>query len=98
LISGLIRVTPDQLSGVATRLRGGSEGIESTLGRLAADVSPLGTDWAGVAQARFTQLWQQWQTSSRQLQQALSDIALLMQGAAADYAANEQSVAARFGR
>ena len=52
----------------------------------------------GVAQARFTQLWQQWQNSSRQLQQALSDIAVLMQGAAADYAANEQSVAARFGR
>jgi WXG100 family type VII secretion target len=96
--NGLIRVTPDQLSGVAVRLRGGSEGIDSTLARLAADVSPLGTDWAGVAQTRFQQLWQQWQTSSRQLQQALSDIALLMQGAAADYAANEQSVASRFGR
>jgi WXG100 family type VII secretion target len=96
--NGLIRVTPDQLSGVAGRLRGGSDGIEATLGRLAADVAPLGADWAGVAQARFQQLWQQWQTASRQLQQALSDISLLMQGAAADYAANEQAVAARFGR
>ncbi len=96
--TGLIRVTPDQLAGVAGRLRGGADGIESTLGRLAADVAPLGTDWAGAAQARFTQLWQQWQNSSHQLQQALSDIAVLMQGAAADYAANEQSVAARFGR
>lgn len=98
MTTGLIRVTPDQLSGVATRLRGGADGIDSTLGQLAADVAPLGSDWAGLAQVRFGQLWQQWQTSSRQLQQALSDIATLMQGAAADYAANEQSVAARFGR
>jgi WXG100 family type VII secretion target len=96
--TGLIRVTPDQLSAVATRLRGGADGIDGTLAQLAADVAPLGSDWAGVAQARFSQLWLQWQTSSRQLQQALSDIATLMQGAAADYAANEQAVASRFGR
>ena len=95
---GLIRVTPDQLGGVAGRLRAGAAGIDSTLGQLAADVAPLGSDWAGPAQARFLELWEQWRTSSRQLQQALSDIATLMQGAAADYAANEQSVAARFGR
>jgi WXG100 family type VII secretion target len=96
--TGLIRVTPDQLSSVAARLRGGSAGIEGTLSQLAGDVAPLGADWAGLAQVRFQQLWDQWQTSSRQLQQALSDIAVLMQGAAADYAANEQAVASRFGR
>jgi WXG100 family type VII secretion target len=96
--TALIKVSPDQLSAVAARLRGGADGIDATLGRLAADVAPLGGDWAGVAQARFAQLWEQWQTSSRQLQQALSDIAVLMQGASADYAANERSVAARFGR
>ena len=79
-------------------MRGGADGIDGTLAQLAADVAPLGGDWAGMAQARFSQLWQQWQSSSRQLQQALSDIASLMQGAAADYAANEQSVASRFGR
>ena len=96
--AGLIRVTPDQLSGVATRLRAGADGIDGTLSQLGADVAPLGSDWAGAAQVRFSQLWQQWQTSSRQLQQALSDIAALMQGAAGDYAANEQAVASRFGR
>jgi len=96
--NGLIRVTPDQLAGVAGRLRGGASGIDGTLSQLAADVAPLGTDWAGPAQSRFLQLWEQWRTSSRQLQQALSDIAVLMQGAAADYTANEQAVAARFGR
>jgi WXG100 family type VII secretion target len=98
LSAGLIRVTPDQLAAVGVRLRTGSAGIESTLGQLASAVAPLGSDWAGLAQVRFQQLWEQWQSSSRGLQQALSDLATLMQGAAADYAANEQAVAGRFGR
>ena len=96
--AGLIKVSPEQLAGVATQLRGGATSIEGTLGQLASNVAPLGADWAGVAQLRFQQLWEQWQTSSRQLQQALDEIAILMQGAAADYDANERSVAARFGR
>src|SRR5436309_3392012 len=62
--SGLIRVTPDQLAGVAGRLRGGAAGIDGTLTQLAADVAPLGTDWAGPAQTRFLQLWEQWRTRS----------------------------------
>jgi WXG100 family type VII secretion target len=96
--AGLIKVTPEQLSAVSGQLRGGASGIEGTLGQLASSVAPLGTDWAGLAQVRFSELWNQWQTSSRQLQQALAEIATLMQGAASEYAANEQSVAARFGR
>jgi WXG100 family type VII secretion target len=96
--AGLIKVSPEQLAGVASQLRGGSSSIEGTLGQLAGNVAPLGTDWAGVAQVRFQQLWDQWQTASRQLQQALAEIAVLMQGASADYEANEQSVASRFGR
>jgi WXG100 family type VII secretion target len=95
---GLIRVTPEQLAAVGTRLQSGSAGIETTLSQLASAVAPLGSDWAGLAQARFQSLWAQWQSSSRALQQALGDLATLMQGAAADYAANEQGVASRFGR
>jgi WXG100 family type VII secretion target len=96
--AGLIKVSPEQLAGVASQLRGGATTIEGTLGQLSGTVAPLGADWAGVAQARFQELWQQWQTSSRQLQQALAEIGGLMQGAAADYEANERAVASRFGR
>jgi WXG100 family type VII secretion target len=59
---------------------------------------PLGSDWAGVAQGRFLQLWEQWQTSSKQLQQALAEIAVLMQRASGAYEANEQQIAAAFGK
>ena len=96
--AGQIRVTPEQLASVASQLNGGASSIEGILGRLAGNVAPLGSDWAGVAQGRFLQLWQQWQTSSRQLHQALAEIAVLMQRAAGAYESNEQQIAASFGR
>ncbi len=98
MTAALIKVAPEQLAGVSGQLRSGAAAIEGTLGQLAGSVSPLGSDWAGLAQLRFQQLWEQWQSSSRQLHQALDEIAGLMQRAGADYAANEQAVAARFGR
>jgi 6 kDa early secretory antigenic target len=95
--AGLIRVTPEQLAAVAAQLNGGAGSIDAILGQLAGNVAPLGSDWAGVAQGRFLQLWEQWQSSSRQLQQALAEIGVLMQRASGAYAATEQQNAALFG-
>ena len=97
-MSSLIKVTPEQLASVAGQLRGGASTIESTLGQLESQVAPLGSDWAGVGQARFLQLWQQWQTSSRQLEQALQEIARLMNQASGTYAEGDSAVAAMFGK
>jgi WXG100 family type VII secretion target len=96
--AGQIRVTPEQLASVASQLNGGASSIDGILSQLAGNVAPLGSDWAGVAQGRFLQLWEQWQTSSRQLHQALAEIAVLMQRAAGAYESNEQQVAAMFGK
>ena len=52
-----IRVTPEQLRQVAVQLNGAAGDIDGTLRQLAASVEPLGTDWAGVAQAHFLELW-----------------------------------------
>ncbi len=95
---GLIRVTPEQLAAVAGQLQGGAGSIESTLAQLAGNVAPLGSDWAGVAQGRFMQLWEQWQTSQRQLHQALTEMSALMNRAGGAYEQNEQAVAASFSR
>ena len=51
-----IRVTPEQLQQVSAQLDAGASSIEGTLRQLAANVTP-GSDWAGVAQARFLELW-----------------------------------------
>ena len=96
--AGQIRVTPEQLASVASQLNGGASSIDGILSQLAGNVAPLGSDWAGPAQGRFLALWEQWQTSSRQLHQALAEIAVLMQRAAGAYESNEQQVTALFSR
>jgi WXG100 family type VII secretion target len=96
-MAGLIRVTPEQLAGVSAQLNGGAGSIEATLTQLANQIAPLGSDWAGMGQARFLALWQQWQTSSRSLHQALTDIAILMQRASVAYSDNDAQVGASFG-
>jgi 6 kDa early secretory antigenic target len=95
-MAGLIQVTPEQLSGVSAQLRGGAGSIEGTLSQLAAQVQPLGSEWAGKGQVQFLALWHQWQTSSRQLHQALTDISTLMQRASVAYAENDAQVGASF--
>jgi early secretory antigenic target protein ESAT-6 len=97
MVAGFIRVTPEQLAGVAGQLNAGAGSIEATLGQLAGQVSPLGSDWAGAGQARFLALWQQWQTSSRNLHQALEEISQLMRQASVAYESNDQQVASSFG-
>ena len=94
----LIRVTPEQLNAVAGQLNAGASTIEGTLAQLAGQVAPLGSDWAGTAQARFLALWEQWQSSSRSLHQALIEIGQLMNQAGVAYDTNEQQIAASFGR
>lgn len=96
MASGLIRVTPEQLQQVSGQLRAGASNVDGILAQLASNVAPLGSDWAGVAQARFQELWAQWQRNARGLNDALNGIAQLMQQASANYDSTEQSNAALF--
>ncbi len=93
-----IRVTPEQLHQVSHQLDAGATSIEGTLRQLASQVEPLGSDWAGVAQARFLELWAEWQRSAAGLQQALTGIARLTAQAGTNYETAEQGIASSFGR
>lgn len=95
--TGNIKVTPEQLQQVSGQLATGASNIDSTLAQLASQVAPLGSDWAGVAQARFLELWAQWQRSAKQLNQSLTGISQLMSNASANYASTEQAIASSFG-
>ena len=93
-----IAVTPEQLQSVASQLNSGAANIESTLQQLAGQVAPLQSEWQGVAQARFQELWAEWQRSSRGIQEALHGISQLMNQASANYADTEQAIASSFNR
>jgi WXG100 family type VII secretion target len=97
-MSGLIRVTPEQLSSVSSQLNGGAANIDSIGAQLAGQVSPLGSDWAGAGQMQFQAAWEQWQTAQRNLHQALETIAGLMSRASVSYAENDQTVGSSFGK
>ncbi|MDQ3916118.1 MAG: WXG100 family type VII secretion target [Actinomycetota bacterium] len=91
MAQGLIRVTPEQLQQVSGQLRAGAANVDGTLAQLTSNVAPLGSDWAGMAQARFQELWAQYQRNARGLNDALNGIAQLMAQAAANYDQTEQS-------
>ena len=98
MATGNIRVTPEQLQAISSQLNAGASNIESTLSQLAAQVAPLQSEWQGVAQARFQELWAEWQRSSRGIQEALHGISQLMTQASANYADTEQAIASSFNR
>jgi WXG100 family type VII secretion target len=82
MAGGGIRVTPEQLDGIAAQLNNGASNIDSLLQTLSNQVSPLGSDWAGNAQASFETMWNQWHKDGQGLHQSLTGIAKMMQQAA----------------
>jgi WXG100 family type VII secretion target len=97
-MAGNIWVTPEQLASISGQLNAGAANIEQINGQLQGQVAPLGSDWAGVAQARFHELWAEWQRSSQGIQHALQGISQLMAQASANYADTEQAIASSFTR
>jgi WXG100 family type VII secretion target len=95
-VSG-IRVTPEQLASLSSRVSSGSSSIEGELRSLAGSLAPLGSDWAGVAQQRFQALWAEWQKSAEGLRDALGGISQLLGQASTSYAEAERQIAASFG-
>jgi WXG100 family type VII secretion target len=91
-----IVVTPEQLQSVGAQLNAGASNIESILSQLAAQVAPLQSEWQGVAQSRFQELWAEWHRSSRGIQEALHGISQLTQQAGTHYETNETNVAQSF--
>jgi WXG100 family type VII secretion target len=91
-----IRVTPEQLGTLSSRVAGSAGSIEAELHALAASLAPLGGDWAGVAQQRFETLWDEWQRGARTLHDALLGISQLLGRAGAHYAEAEQAIASSF--
>ncbi len=92
-----IKVTPEQLRSVSSQLSAGASNIEGQLGQLTSAVSPLGSDWAGPAQARFQELWAQWQRSAKSLNEALLGISRLTNQASQAYQSTEDAIARSFG-
>ena len=81
-----ITVTPEQLSSISQQpARRAPARSRATLTQLGNLVLPLHSEWQGAARAAFENLWNEWQTSARNLHDALTGIARLTGQAAANY-------------
>ena len=89
---GLLKVTAEQLTSTSQSLKTGSDQVMQELTSLRNMVAPLAADWEGAASASFQQLWQEWETSGRQLQEALTGISTLLGHAGQTYTTAEESV------
>ena len=91
-----IKVTPEQLTMLSGQVARGAGEIEAQLGGLTQTLAPLGSDWAGQAQAQFQALWQEWHTAAKKLNEALQGISALMAQAGHAYATAEAQIASTF--
>lgn len=90
------QVTPEVLAQVSTQLTSGAQNIDQILNSLRAQVSPIRDTWKGSAQTSFEALWTEWQTSAKNLHEALNGIARLTGQASQSYAETEQQIAGAF--
>jgi WXG100 family type VII secretion target len=93
VIVALIKVTSEDLASASAQLTSGSQEIDSQLTSMRNLVQSLvAADWQGAASSSFESLYQEWNTSAANLQQALEGIAKLLSSAAASYASTEQQI------
>ena len=95
-MSSGIAVTPERLREISAKMSTGAADVRSILSKLAGDVAPVRSEWAGSAQVQFNALWDQLQRDATGLQAVLSGIAKLTENAASAYEAAEQSIAQSF--
>ena len=89
----LIKVTSEDLANASAQLNSGSQEIDAQLGSMHSLVQELvASDWQGAASSSFESLYQEWNTSAANLQQALEGIAKLLSGAATSYAQTESDI------
>lgn len=94
---GVTRVTTEDLHRVAGQLESGSVSIFEQLDALRGQIDGLvDASWEGAASQSFRELYEQWNSSGRQLSEALSGIGQMLGGTAEAYEVTEQDLAARF--
>jgi WXG100 family type VII secretion target len=88
----VLKVTSEQLISSSQSLQAGSDQVQQQLTSLRNQIAPLASDWEGAASASFQQLWQEWDSGAKQLQEALTGISVLLSRAGQTYQSAEDSV------
>ena len=74
-----------------------SEEIQSELNSLMNNLSPVAASWKGNAASAFQQLMERWQSDATKLQQALADIAQMLEQTNKSYSQAEENNSSQIG-
>ncbi len=93
----MLKVSPEQLTALSGTVHRTATDVAGAHSALKAQLSPLfGADWSGAAATQFQLLYDQFDQHAKGLNQALSGIGTLLNGAGTSYASAEQQIAASF--
>ena len=93
-----IRVSPDQMDGVASRLSGQMGDWESNVGSIKNCITQLDSMWEGLGNQTFANLWQEDSQNFTRLQQLMSEYQQAITRAAAKFRETDQTVSGIVGR
>lgn len=92
-----MKVTPEDLRAVGSNLNTGADSISEQLGQMRGQVQGLvDGQWEGAASNSFRDLYEKWNTSAGQLQEALMGISAMLTDTGNVYESTEQELANRF--
>ncbi len=91
-----IVVTPQMLMDSSRTVSTKAGEIDASLAGLSSHVQGITADWQGQAQGQFAGLYSQWQTSARQLHEALLGISHLLNAAGVAYDDSETRITRMF--
>ncbi|MGH9089965.1 MAG: WXG100 family type VII secretion target [Acidimicrobiales bacterium] len=89
---GMLKVTSEELVSLSQSLKTGSDQVQAQLDAMRRQVEPVAATWEGAASSSFQQLWQEWQSGAKQVQEALTGISTLLSHAATTYQSAETSI------
>ncbi len=93
-----IKVTAEELATLAQSLNTTATSIQGESDGARGQVQGVvGAGWEGAASGQFNTLYEQWNTSSKQLIEALTGISQLLSQAGTAYADTESQIAKSFG-
>ncbi len=89
---GVLKVTSEQLIDLSGQLTRTSGEVQGKLDEMKNKIEPLVTDWEGAASSEFHRMWDEWQSSAKNLREALDGISTLLGKAGETYRDAEENI------
>ncbi len=93
---GVVHVSPEEMEAVSAKLTAGSGEINAKLLELRNEVQGMSDVFQGQAADSFQQLYENWNQSGNNLNEALGGISTMLNKAAGIYRDTDQQIASQF--